>query len=246
MADAAALADADGVTLIEARSTLVGREVRIAFDLDGSNWPEQPSFPVFVANLIHWIAPDAGTIIEPSCMVATSCAIDPRLFGGEANPVAATPADLIGAPDSQNAAVMPLPMVPRGAGLLPRGYDGQFIPDRAGVYRIAQNGLTRLVAVNVPASDHRTATPQGSAAPTPASAAVNGSAAAWRWLAAAAFVLLAIEGWLAGRGSERFLWFESLARRSADMCGAGACRTAAADSGSQQQCRGRDRARPEG
>ena len=68
---------------MEARTTLTGREVRIAFDLDASNWPEQPGFPVFVANLLHWIAPDLGRTIEPACTVGTSCALDPRLLGAE-------------------------------------------------------------------------------------------------------------------------------------------------------------------
>ncbi len=210
MAAAAALAEADGVTLIEARSTPFGREVRIAFDLDGSDWPEQPSFPVFVANLVHWIAPDVGTIIDPPCQIATTCTFDPRLFGGEASLVATAPANLIGAADSQHATVMALPAVPRGPGLLPRGYDGQFMPDRAGLYRIVQNRLTRLVAVNVPASG--AATPRGSTPAVPSVSAVNSSATAWWWLTGAAFVLLAIEGWLAGRGAERFLQLESLSR----------------------------------
>jgi von Willebrand factor type A domain/Aerotolerance regulator N-terminal len=212
MAAAAALAEADGVTLIEARSTPFGREVRIAFDLDGSNWPEQPSFPVFVANLIHWIAPDVGTTIDPSCQIATTCTFDPRLFGGEASLVATAPASLIGAVDLQHATAMALPAVPRGTGLLPRGYDGQFMPDRAGLYRITQNGLTRFVAVNIPESDRRAVAPRGSPSAVPSVSTVNSSVTAWWWLTAAAFVLLAIEGWLAGRGAERFLQFESLAR----------------------------------
>jgi uncharacterized membrane protein len=211
LAGAAAVAEADSVTLIEARSTLVGREVRVAFDLDGSNWPEQPSFPVFIANLVHWIAPDAGTTIEPSCRVSTSCAFDPRLFGGEASVVTTTPAGVGGTADLQQA----LPAVPRNTGFLPIGYDEQFIPDRAGLYRITQNGLTRFVAVNVPSVDHGAALPQSSATPASISAAtVSRNAAARWWLTAAVVVLLAIEGWIAGRGVERFLQFESLARHN--------------------------------
>ena len=213
MPGAAVLAEANGATLIEARSTLVGREVRIAFDLDGSNWPEQPGFPVFIANLVHWIPPDVGTIIEPSCTVATSCAIDPRLFGGEASVVTTTPAGLSGAAAPQSATAMALPAVPRGTGFLPRGLEEQFAPDRAGLYRFTQNGLTRFVAVNVTARQHNAAPSQNSAAPALTSVgAVKRTVTAWWWLTAAAFVLLAIEGWLAGRGAERFLQFEYLAR----------------------------------
>ena len=58
--------------LIEARTTPVGREVRIAFDLDSSDWPQQASFPVFVSNLLHWIAPELGRTIDRPCMAGTT------------------------------------------------------------------------------------------------------------------------------------------------------------------------------
>src|SRR5262249_48656188 len=131
---------------------------------------------------------------------------------GEASLVATAPANAIGAADLQHVTAMALPAIPQGTGLLPQGYDGQFMPDRAGLYRITQNGLTRFVAVNAPASGHSEATMRGSTPPPPSGSAVNGSITAWWWLTAAAFVLLAIEGWHAGRGAERFLRLESLAR----------------------------------
>src|SRR5262249_21670009 len=69
--------EAGDAPLIEARTTLTGREVRLAFDIGRSNWPDEPGFPVFVANLLHWIAPDLGRTIEPPCIVGTSCVLDP-------------------------------------------------------------------------------------------------------------------------------------------------------------------------
>src|SRR5262249_31166788 len=142
-----AIVEASDAPLIEARTTLTGREVRVGFDLGRSNLPDGPGFPVFVSNLLHWIAPDLGSTVEPPCIVGKSCAVDPRLLGAEIVPIAA-------ASDSGNAAVdagVPgsvLPAVPREVSFLPRGYDAQFIPDRAGIYRLRRNGLTRVVAVN--------------------------------------------------------------------------------------------------
>src|SRR5262249_27074386 len=41
------IVEAGGAPLIEARTTLTGREVRIGFDLASSNWPDEPGFPIF-------------------------------------------------------------------------------------------------------------------------------------------------------------------------------------------------------
>ncbi len=80
---AATVADTGTAPLVEARTTPAGREVRVAFDLDASNWPAQPSFPIFVSNLLHWIAPDLGRTIETPCLIGASCVLDPRLLGAE-------------------------------------------------------------------------------------------------------------------------------------------------------------------
>src|SRR5258708_8889617 len=100
--------EAGDVPLIEARTTLTGREVRLAFDIGRSNLPDEPGFPVFVSNLLHWMAPDLRRTIEPPCIVGTSCVLDPRLLGAEVVPIAV-------GPDSANAAVAagrPRPRLP--------------------------------------------------------------------------------------------------------------------------------------
>jgi len=202
------IVEAGGAPLIEARTTLTGREVRIGFDLASSNWPDEPGFPIFVSNLLHWIAPDLGRIIEPPCIVGTSCALDPRLLGAEVVLLTAGPntADTNGAV-GPSAAV--LPAVPRGAGFLPRGYDAQFIPDRAGIYRLERDGLTRFVAVNTGKSE--AALRPDSAVSIAASSLTDRVPLRW-WLLVTLLGFLLVEGWLAGRGAERFLWRTALAR----------------------------------
>jgi Mg-chelatase subunit ChlD len=202
---AVAVAESDAAALVEARTTAVGREVRVAFDLDSSNWPEQPGFPLFVSNLLHWVAPDFGRTIEAPCVVGKPCEIDPRLLGAEVVPVAATQtgsgASTAGKPDTR-------PAPSRTRGVLPRGYDAGFVLDRAGLYRLRQNGLTHLVAVNAPAGAVDGPHDGAGAAAMTTSHRVG---TAWRWLLVAAFAALVAEAVLAGRGSERFLQRSSLA-----------------------------------
>jgi uncharacterized protein YegL len=198
---AEAIVEADGAPLIEARTALTGREVRVALDLARSSWPDQPSFPIFVSNLLRWIAPDLGHTIERPCIVGTSCALDPRLIGAEAVLVSPEPVTTTAVPSA----------IPSSLGFLPRGYDLQFVADRAGIYRFQRDGLTRFVAVN---ADHAVgaddkAAPGGSV--PRASGAADRLPVRW-WLLVALFVLLLVEGCLAGRGAERYLWRSALAR----------------------------------
>jgi len=200
--------EAGDVPLLEARTTLTGREVRLAFDIGRSNWPAEPGFPVFVSNLLHWIAPDLGRIIEPPCIVGASCVLDPRLLGAEVVPVAL-------GPDSANAAVAAgrpasvLRAVPSGAGFLPPGYEAQFIPDRAGIYRLRRDTLMRFVAAN--ASRSEAVPPPANTVPAAAASVTDRPSLRW-WLLVALLSLLLAEAWLAGRGSERFLRRTALAR----------------------------------
>jgi len=198
------LLESGGAALIEARTTLSGREIRIAFDLASSGWPEQTGFPIFVSNLLNWIAPDLGRTIDKPCIVGRSCAFDPRLLGADVTLVSLHSADTN---DAKAAARRALAR-PRATGLLPQGYDEQFIPDRAGLYRFKRDGLTQFVAVNAPAA-------RASAIVAPSDAASSSlmdRLPVWRWLLAVALVLLIVEGWLAGRGPERFLRPAALAR----------------------------------
>src|SRR5262249_16313860 len=70
------LFESGGIPAIQARTTSAGREVRLAFDLDRSGWPEQPSFPVFIANVVRWTMPNLGRSVEPVCRVGHSCVVD--------------------------------------------------------------------------------------------------------------------------------------------------------------------------
>jgi Mg-chelatase subunit ChlD len=206
---ATALVEAGAVPLIEARSTPAGREVRIAFDLDGSNWTALPGFPIFISNLLHWIAPDLGRTVDSPCAVGANCTPDPRLAGGQISLVSLRPSDSRAAPDGE-------PAVPRvaallgGAGNVPRSDDAAFVPDRAGLYRFTRNGLTGYVAVNAPPAE-ADAQPPAAAISSVALPGLFGCLPAWWWLLASAFAVLAVEAWIAGRGPERFLHSASLA-----------------------------------
>src|SRR5262249_47336547 len=149
-------------------------------------------------NLLRWIAPDLGRTIHDPCIVGTSCVLDPRLIGADMNLVTVRSAEADGAKT---------PAVSAPAG---QAYDDQFIPDRTGLYRFKRNGLTQLIAVNAPAARPRAiaAAPDAPAVP---SRMTDRQPVQW-WLLAAILVLLVIEGWLAGRGTERFLWLAALVR----------------------------------
>jgi hypothetical protein len=207
MQGAEAIVAAGDVPLIEARTTLAGREVRLAFDIGRSNWPDDPSFPIFVSNLLRWIAPDLGRTIEPPCIVGASCVLDPRLLGAEVVPIVVG-MDSANAAGTAGKATSILPAVRRGTDVLPQGYDAQFIPDRAGIYRAQRDGLTRFVAVNARTSE--AALPANT---TPAATAGIAESPLLRWwLLTALLGLLLAEAWLAGRGPERFLRRTALAR----------------------------------
>lgn len=177
------LLEAKGTPLVEAGTTMSGRDVRLAFDLGKANWAELPGFPIFVSNLLHWIAPDLGRTRDAACEVGTPCSLDPRLLG----------ADVALAASRDAGATL---IMSRQVGLVPGGFDSPFVPDRAGLYRLSRNGLTRYLAVNAMSEPV-----PGVAARTPAPSRQT----PWRWLLIACFAVLATEAWLAGRGPERFL-----------------------------------------
>jgi hypothetical protein len=192
---AALLLETAGMPLIEARTMPEGRDVRIAFDIAGSGWTEQTSFPIFVSNLLHWIAPDLGRTIDSPCIVGTRCVLDPRLTGANVSVVTVS-ADRTR--DDVEAA-----RVPTAAGW---ALADRFVPDRCGLYRFERNGLTRLVAVNRPAHE-----PLLVVAAEASTSTMTDRGPARSWLLAAILALLAAEGWLAGRGTERFLRASALA-----------------------------------
>jgi Mg-chelatase subunit ChlD len=187
------LLESEGIPLIEARTTPAGRDVRVAFDLAGSSWTGETGFPIFVSNLLRWIAPDLGRTVDRPCIVGTDCALDPRLIGAEVSVVSARP------DEAANAEAA----TPAG-----RAYDDHFVPDRAGLYRFRQNDLTRFVAVNAAARDLRPVI----ATPDSLRSSMTVLRMARSWLLAALLAVLAVEGWFAGRGTERFLRPAALAR----------------------------------
>jgi Mg-chelatase subunit ChlD len=208
---AATLLEAGTSPLVEARTTLAGREVRIAFDLDSADWTALPGFPIFISNLMHWVAPDLGRTIDTPCMVGASCAPDPRLVGGQIS-LASSPRANDRAVAAADPAVLAVHALPRRYGFIPQGYDFGFVPDRAGLYRFSRDGLTGFKAVNASAVEAETARPLGAGALPAALVDISRVVPAWRYLLAVVFAVLAVEAWFAGRGPERFLHGSSLAR----------------------------------
>ncbi len=206
---ATVLLEAGDAPLVQARTTGAGREVVAAFDLTNSPWTGELGFPVFVANLLHWVAPWRGQVVGQTCTVGEGCPLDPRsLLGG---------VDLVPATVEGEAIHLPAPFVLAGSDLSPAqawappGFTDLFIPDRAGVYRLDQEG--DLLVVNAPVteeSDVSKSAPELAA--TEQGAAGGGWWLPYRWLLLAALLLLLIEALLAGRGVERFLQRSGLHR----------------------------------
>ena len=195
LSGAKVLAEWAGVPLVQARTTPVGREVRISFDLRDSDWSERAGFPVFVANLVRWLGIDLGAVSGPSCIVGAPCPIESRLLQGS-----------ILAPDGAEA----WSPAPAGADYLLPGIEHTFVPDRAGFYRLAAGDQLRLLAVNA-AAGGETALAQiddGEAAVLSTSGI---SPWIWWWFLGAALIILLAEAWIAGRGPEQFLKRTALA-----------------------------------
>lgn len=154
---------ADGTALIVASATPTGRTLRFGFDPSASNWPETTGFPVFVSNLIDWMGQAPGSPAPASCTVGLPCPIDARLFGQP---------------------IVNLELPRSDAGRVP---EGGFVPSQAGLFRVGQGALTRLIAVNpAPLS-----LPVDAAAVENAPALPQGLAL---WLVGAALAVLAVEG----------------------------------------------------
>ncbi len=192
---ASVLLEAAGAPLIEARTTPEGREIRVGLDLRSAAWSEQPGFPVFVGNVLRWLGLSLGGRLTPICEAAIRCPVDPRLALGT-----------VVAPDGSRTTLWPAG-VPAPT-VLPSGYEPTFIPRNAGIYRIERDGRSQILAVNAPASEvglpgPSTATlPPEAGPPTPLR---------W-WLLALMLLVLLVEAWISGRGTERFLHRAALAR----------------------------------
>lgn len=120
------LLSADGAPLITAEQGTAGRSVRLLFDLKQSNWPQQTSFPVFVANLMGWLGLAAEGHVAAGCHVGELCALDARLEGGTI-----TRLDVPGDPERLATA--------------------RFTPTQVGLYRVEKGGRSQVLAINGPA-----------------------------------------------------------------------------------------------
>jgi uncharacterized protein YegL len=163
--------------LLTAKPTQWGGEIRLNFDPAATNWAAQPSFPAFVENVFSWLGLPRG-IIEPVCSVGVECVVEKRLLGGMVSRLLAD-----GWPPPQNI-------------------EPTFRPREAGLYRFERDNAFRLIAVNPADAGESVLTPVIEAdtgdAPNPV-----GSLAPW--LLAVALAVLLVEGWMAGRGPQRFL-----------------------------------------
>ncbi|MCW5715043.1 MAG: VWA domain-containing protein [Bauldia sp.] len=193
LAGADVLAEAGGFPLVQARTTPAGREIRIALDLASSAWPAEPGFPLFIANLVAWLGVPP-TLEASACTAGVPCAHEARLAGGRLS--------------GETGSVLPEAVA--GADWLPTGADAVFTPARAGFLRIEHHGLAADIAVNAGVSETVVARAAEAEGAPPASR--RAAFAVWIALIAVVLVLLLAEAWLAGRGSERFLRREALAR----------------------------------
>jgi len=72
-ADAEVIVAAAGGPIIDARTTGTGRDVRVALGIEASDWGEAASLPLFVANLVRWLAVPPGG--GAGCVVDSPCPI---------------------------------------------------------------------------------------------------------------------------------------------------------------------------
>jgi len=164
--------------LLQLRRLPTGLEVRLALDLTSGAWPDSPSFPLFVRDLLALVEPRAGARVEETCAVWVACAL---------------PAGTVGVTDPLGRPV-PLGAAEHGGTLT---VAGAFVPETAGLHLLTSGrGATRPLAVNAFT---------GSLEP-PAAGARAGAAPqvmARTLLLALLSVVLVVEALLALRGGDR-------------------------------------------
>ncbi|MSR21964.1 MAG: VWA domain-containing protein [Gemmatimonadetes bacterium] len=207
------LLEASGLPLIQARTTEHGREIAIAFSLQETDWPELLSFPAFVANLVRWAVPDVGMSVATSCEVGQPCSVSPRELTGDWSVID---------PDGVEVP-LPSPYALRADSTadaetwIPRRFETVFRPERSGLYTMVSGAERRSIAVNAPyPAESDLSTPSGNQDLGIRRSEVGGALGQplWRWLLLAGIAVLLAEGWIAGRGTERFLRPGALSREN--------------------------------
>lgn len=178
------LAAAEG-PLVAARTTASGREVRLGLGLDPAGWAGTPEFPIFISNLLDWIAADPVAV----CIEGERCTVPARLVG---QPIIDDNGTVVAGAAS-------------GEWLLDEA--NGFVPHGAGLYTIGSGPTRTIRIVNAAPAEPGPATPAGDEPQTLTAWLVPGAT----WLMLVAAVLLVAEAILAGRGPERFLRREGLA-----------------------------------
>ncbi len=193
MDGATIVASAAGGPLVQARTTPQGREIRVALAAAASEWVLEPSFPVFIANVVDWLGIGIGELRPGPCTVGQICQLEARFAAAE---ISTSDGDVV------------VPGASDAPWLIP-GADERFVPERAGFYRVEGSAGAFTIAVNqaggesdVSVGDVALSGPNLPSAPTEL----------WRILLLAALIVLIAEAWIAGRGSERFLRPRALAR----------------------------------
>lgn len=121
-ANAEVLLRAGDQPLMIAEPSEFGRNIALAFDPRNADWLQQPSMPVFAANLVDWLGLAAKTP-GTSCQVGATCRLDRRFEGGTITQLTAeTPFSAIAI--------------------------ANWVPTAAGLYEVAKGEHRTLLAVN--------------------------------------------------------------------------------------------------
>ncbi len=193
---ARALVESAGRPLLLAGETGGRRVAVIGFALGRSDLPLTLAYPVLLANLVGWLAPEAGSGLPETVRPGTIVSLTPRT---------GVDSVLIAAPDGRERRLIPSRGVVLFAATdMPGPYT---VREFAGEREIKRGVLT----VNLLSADESNTAPQ---TPQLVSAAAGGGAAGptsrsrrefWQPLLAAGLLILAVEWWIFYRGGSRSL-----------------------------------------
>ncbi len=195
MPGAKTLLSAGDTPLVQERKGEFGREVRVSFSLEQSNWADLAGFPIFISNLMRALNIDVAP--ASACIAGTPCPVeqgyirpDTKLYGPDGDEI-----------------LFAAPRLLATSGIDLSNGDNAFVPLRSGLYRIVVGGEAKYLAVNPPdvaALSESFPDKKGAIDVRPYNQSV------WVWLVVLALLILFVEAWVAGRGSERFLTLVAL------------------------------------